>query len=424
MADDPSDGYVLLFGGYDALGAGWLGDTWTFAGGNWTELFPTSSPSARSSAAAVYDPALSGVVLFGGYEYGLGSPYFNDTWLFKAGNWTQLATPVAPSDRSEAAMAYDPALGEIVLFGGTAGGTPLDDTWSYGSGGWTRVSTATAPPPINGGAMAYDANSSRLVLFGGSLASSDSAATWTFNGNWSRLTVPAGPDGRYLPAMTTLPNGSVFLSGGLNHSEPNPVVDAWELAGGGWVPIAAGMGPNGRVSSALIYDSTDGYVLFFGGRNDSAGTGRQSLNDTWAFDTLNAGLVPFPASGIAPFTVAPTATLVGGARSADGSSNVTYLWNFGDGTTSLASAPRHTYNLAGARLLALNLRDALGLSVSLSTTVTVGFVLNLSVLPLGHPELTYTFSASPMNATSPVSLSWHFGDGATSTLTTPTHTYG
>ncbi|MCI4333588.1 MAG: hypothetical protein L3K01_07730, partial [Thermoplasmata archaeon] len=29
FVDDPSDHLVLLFGGYDALGSGWLGDTWT-----------------------------------------------------------------------------------------------------------------------------------------------------------------------------------------------------------------------------------------------------------------------------------------------------------------------------------------------------------------------------------------------------------
>jgi hypothetical protein len=69
FVDDPSAGYVLLFGGYDALGSGWLGDTWTYSGGIWNPLSPSNSPGARSSAAAAYDPTSDEIVVFGGHNY-------------------------------------------------------------------------------------------------------------------------------------------------------------------------------------------------------------------------------------------------------------------------------------------------------------------------------------------------------------------
>jgi hypothetical protein len=139
LVGDPASKNVLLFGGYDATGSGWLGDTWTLAGSAWTQLSLAMSPGARSSAAAAYDPGLGGVVVFGGYDYFPHPAYFNDTWLFKAGNWSELSASVAPSPRSESSMAFDPALNELVLFGGTNGTVYMNDTWAYGADGWTQL---------------------------------------------------------------------------------------------------------------------------------------------------------------------------------------------------------------------------------------------------------------------------------------------
>jgi hypothetical protein len=220
-----------------------------------------------------------------------------------------------------------------------------------------------------------------------------------------------------------LPNGTVLLCGGQNRSATTNPVDAWELRGFVWVPIAAGIGPDSRVAVAMTYDSSDGYPILFGGRYFAAGTAHKSLNDSWAFDTLTAQIVPPPTNATAPFTFSPSANVVGGPLNFDGSSSVAYVWSFGDGSTSMATAPTHTYVKPGNQTLGLALRDGFGLTLSLTTTLVVEFAVNVTILPLSNPKETYQFSAFAANATAPLSWAWEFGDGSTSTVAAPVHTY-
>jgi hypothetical protein len=125
---DPADGYAVLFSGHQGppVGShnvnqsGWrfYDDTWMFTRGNWTRLFPARAPAARAEPSAGYDPLTQSVVLFGGYETAPHYRGFNDTWSFRAGQWTPLAVGGSPPSRDGAAFAYDHALGGFVLEGG------------------------------------------------------------------------------------------------------------------------------------------------------------------------------------------------------------------------------------------------------------------------------------------------------------------
>ena len=64
-----------MFGG--ASPDGDLGDTWLWSGSDWTELSPATSPSPRESAAVAYDPASGELVLVGGQSFGKLS---HETW--------------------------------------------------------------------------------------------------------------------------------------------------------------------------------------------------------------------------------------------------------------------------------------------------------------------------------------------------------
>lgn len=83
----------------------------------WTQVCPssscTTSPSARNGAGMAYDAATGQVVLFSGNNF--GSP--NDTWAWNGTTWTKVCPSTtcttSPPGRSEDAMAYDPALGEV-----------------------------------------------------------------------------------------------------------------------------------------------------------------------------------------------------------------------------------------------------------------------------------------------------------------------
>jgi hypothetical protein len=67
-----------------------------------------------------------------------------------AANWTQQTPAESPAVRQSASMAYDPAIGKVVLFGGvnSNGGEAevFEDTWTYDGTTWTEQSPATSPP--------------------------------------------------------------------------------------------------------------------------------------------------------------------------------------------------------------------------------------------------------------------------------------
>jgi hypothetical protein len=94
-----------------------------------------------------------------------------------AATWTKQAPATSPPFRFDAAMAYDAATGNIVLFGGI----PLyDDTWTWDGSTWTKQAPASHPPARYGAAMAYDAATGNVVLFGGQGTPGIKDGTWTW----------------------------------------------------------------------------------------------------------------------------------------------------------------------------------------------------------------------------------------------------
>jgi hypothetical protein len=123
-----------------------------------------------------YDPAMGDMVLFGGDG---NSGYMGDTWTFNGKTWTQLSLATSPSARGWAPMAYDPATGDMVLFGGYDGSFNLVDTWTFNGKTWTQLSPAISPSTRDGASMAYDPAMGDMVLFGG-YDSSYLSDTWTY----------------------------------------------------------------------------------------------------------------------------------------------------------------------------------------------------------------------------------------------------
>lgn len=126
-----------------------------------------------------------------------------------------------------------------------------------------------------------------------------------------------------------------------------------------------------------------------------------------------------PASGAAPLTVSFTDTSTGSPTS--------WSWNFGDGGTSTAQNPQHTYSTAGAYTVSLTATNAYGSDVETKTDY-------VSVSSPSPPVADFT--GSPASGTAPLTVAftdtstgsptnwlWDFGDGATSTEQNPLHTY-
>ena len=121
----------------------------------------------------------------------------------------------------------------------------------------------------------------------------------------------------------------------------------------------------------------------------------------------------------APYTVNFTSNCPGA---------VTYQWLFGDGTTSNQPNPVHTYTTAGnftVRLICTNSYGCTNNTIKQDYIKIQLPVANISNLPQeGCAPFEWTFS-STVNSTEPITgYQWDFGDGGTSTLANPTHTFG
>jgi parallel beta-helix repeat protein len=127
-----------------------------------------------------------------------------------------------------------------------------------------------------------------------------------------------------------------------------------------------------------------------------------------------------PRAGSAPLTVDFTDL-------STGASPIEYFWEFGDGSTSTTQNPSHTYNANGDYTVSLSVTNDGGFNIE--TKVAYIRVSNVP-LPVaeftaspvvGLEDLTVQFKDTSIN--SPTSWQWDFGDGTSSTLQSPLHTY-
>ena len=114
-------------------------------------------------------------------------------------------------------------------------------------------------------------------------------------------------------------------------------------------------------------------------------------------------------------TLAFTNTSTGVASSA---------WSFGDGTISTATNPTKTYSTAGTYIVKLVVTNASGCKDSLTESITFTglptalFVVNSSTQCVNSNSFVFT-----NNSVNAATYTWSFGDGATSSLQNPTHTF-
>ncbi|RMG54101.1 MAG: PKD domain-containing protein, partial [Bacteroidetes bacterium] len=105
-----------------------------------------------------------------------------------------------------------------------------------------------------------------------------------------------------------------------------------------------------------------------------------------------------------------------------------YLWDFGDGTTSTAANPSHTYTSTGTYTVTLIASDGACADTMVQTSYieviggTVDFVVN-STNGCAPLPVHFNDASTPYPGTSIVGWSWQFGDGGTSFAPNPNYTY-
>lgn len=110
----------------------------------------------------------------------------------------------------------------------------------------------------------------------------------------------------------------------------------------------------------------------------------------------------------------------------DSSQNaISYNWNFGDGDSSSVNLPMHSYSAQGTFYPALTVSDSIGCqstfvypaAITIANTPVAAFEVSDSVICLGT-SVSFTNQSSDAS-----SCTWNFGDGNTSTVKNPVHTY-
>jgi len=198
-------------------------DVWSFdpATNSWTKpVIAGGPPSARREHALVYDPANQEFVLFGGVDAS-GNPVADTTWTLTCNathsNCTWAAGGSGPSARYGHAMAWEPATGRVVLFGGHDGVSPLADVWAWNgsTNSWSGVSPSGTPPSarLRAALGQADVVTPGLLLFGGRDAGGPRNDAWLLTGagggspQWQSVIVTG-----YAPAPRENPE-VVFLPG-------------------------------------------------------------------------------------------------------------------------------------------------------------------------------------------------------------------
>jgi N-acetylneuraminic acid mutarotase len=227
---------VLLFGGEGDVG--YNDTTWVYdlSADAWTQLSPSSQPSARVGHAMAYIGG-DNVLLFGG-EDDVG--HDDETWIFDLSDttWIQLDPAIKPAARVSHDMAY---IGgdQVLLFGGYDGAFD-DETWIFdlSDTAWTQLSPSSQPSAREGHAMAYFGGD-RVLLFGGEDDIGYNDETWIFDLSdtiWTRDFNSAQPSARKDHGLCESSMDRVnylILFGGNDGSYDN---ETW-IFGGGDYPV-------------------------------------------------------------------------------------------------------------------------------------------------------------------------------------------
>lgn len=455
-------------------GATWRGFWWTSCTGfAYTDVFPTSgdvvwlSTSSGDLERWTYG---QGGTYNGWSQLRLDVPGGKPVWSISFtdpdnglavgsdGSIVRIAAASSATPQLTAlASATSEHLYEVRMLSPTAG-------WIVGSGGtilrtgdgttWTPQQSGT--PLSLYGIAAADPLAAWVVGYNGVvLATANGGATWSPEINWNdgsllsaatfphaavsagtaaeRLVLAVGTGGNILkrlgmrcPTITVtpavLPNGT----GGVAYSATMAAAGGtapyvYSLASGA-LPDSVSLAPDGRLSGT---PHTRGSFSFAVRAVDANGCSGERSYTVEVGCGVTCSASTYPSTGKAPLEV--TFYGSGSAHACDDASP-TFLWDFGDGTGSTESNPKHTYPAVGSYSWTLTVTAGQVSCVKTGVVHAVPCLLSCSAeasTDRGHAPLTVELSGTAECESTQVTtgFSWTLGDGGTAVVPRLSHTY-
>jgi hypothetical protein len=198
-------------------------------------------------------------------------------------------------------MAYASDNGAVIMFGGLYGpmsGTLLADTWTYDlkNNSWKNNTAVQSPSPRAFHSMTYDSKNNLVVLFGGYNHESCLNDTWLYDpakNLWTNANPPQSPPARMEYSMVfDKVNGVVVMFGGSNYTDSLGDIWVYDASLNIWERKITSPGPSARFDHRMVYDSSLGMIILFGGIDSGSEKG-----DTWLYNvTLNRWFEKRPSS--------------------------------------------------------------------------------------------------------------------------------
>jgi PKD repeat protein len=196
----------------------------------------------------------------------------------------------------------------------------------------------------------------------------------------------------------------------------------------------------GDGTSSTLQNPTHGYINLMPGIYPVCLTITTLSGCTSTFcDTIFVGIIPNNCMAnftyyIDPNTVNPNILNFVDASTSTGFSISSWLWDFGDGTTSTMQNPTHTFSGQGTYNVCLTIMSYSSNGNILCTST------NCEIITIGNPQNcqadfyyyidsttsnpnTVNFVDMSIPANNTISWQWYFGDNTSSTLQNPVHTY-
>ena len=287
-----------------------------------------------------------------------------------------------------------------VLFTDTSTGTPTSWNWNFGDG--TTNSIQKNPTHIYSKAGSYTVT----------LALSNAVGSNTVRRTSYITATPLKPPVAAFSATPT--SGSIPLNVTFTDRSTRSLVSwSWSF-GDGTSSI--------EKNPVHTYSKTGRFTVRLTARN-AAGSNAVTRSNYIVVNALRspvAAFSAFPTSGNSQLKVTFTDRSTGSPTS--------WNWVFGDGSTSTQQNPDHIYSKAGKYTISLTVRNAAGSNmVTRSGYISVGALLKT---PAGAFPASPTSGKVPLRVQfterstgSPTSWRWSFGDGTSSTVKNPSHTY-